>query len=166
MLIEQGDDLHVPDSTAKAYIAVIGAGHCTHKLHDLAVEVGREIARANAVLVCGGLDGVMKGAAEGARSENGISIGVLPGTDREAANEFIDYAVCTGFGEARNMVIIRTADAVIALPGMFGTLSELAFALKMKKPVVSIGSWEVDEKIMKAQDAKEAVKLALQAIQG
>ena len=152
------------DSGQKIYVGVIGAGNCTKKIRDLAAEVGKEIARAGAVLVCGGLDGIMKGAAEGAKSAKGITIGILPGTEKSEANEFIDYAICTGFGEARNLVIIRTADAVIALPGMYGTLSELGFALKMKKPVVSLGSWEVADSIIKADDAKEAVKLALQAI--
>ncbi len=151
----------MPDSKGNIYVGVIGAGRCTRKLRDLASEVGKEIAREGAVLVCGGLDGVMKGAAEGAKSEGGVTIGILPGTDKTDANKFIDYAVCSGFGEARNLVIIRTADVVIAMPGMFGTLSELGFALKMKKPVVSLGSWEVDEKIIKAENAKEAVSLAL-----
>jgi uncharacterized protein (TIGR00725 family) len=153
------------DSGKKTYIGVIGAGHCTKKLRDLASEVGEEIARAGAVLVCGGLNGIMKGAAEGAKSVNGVTIGVLPGTEKREANEYIDYTICSGFGEARNLIIIRTADAVIALPGMFGTLSELGFALKMKKPVVSLGSWDVTDALIKAGDAKEAVKLALQAIQ-
>jgi len=146
------------DSSKKTYIGVIGAGHCTKKLRDLAAEVGGEIARAGAVLVCGGLDGIMKGAAQGAKSANGVTIGVLPGTEKGDANKYIDYTICSGFGEARNLIIIRTADAVIALPGMFGTLSELGFALKMKKPVVSLGSWDVTDAVIKAEDAKEAVK--------
>lgn len=153
------------DSRNKMYIGVIGAGHCTKKLRDLATEVGGEIAKAGAVLVCGGLDGIMKGAANGAKSENGTTIGILPGIDKGEANEYIDYSICSGFGEARNLIIIRTADAVIALPGMFGTLSELGFALKMKKPVISLGSWDVTDAVVKAKDAKEAVKLALQKIQ-
>jgi uncharacterized protein (TIGR00725 family) len=151
----------MPDSNEKVYVGVIGAGHCTKKLRDLAADVGREIARAGAILICGGLDGVMKGAAEGAKSEGGVTIGILPGTDKADANKFIDYAICSGFGEARNLVIIRTADVVIAMPGMFGTLSELGFALKMKKPVVSLGSWDVNDNIIPAENAKEAVSLAL-----
>lgn len=152
------------DSRNKIYIGVIGAGHCTKKLRDLAAEVGEEIARAGAILVCGGMDGIMKGAADGAKSANGTTIGILPGIDKREANEYIDYTICSGFGEARNLIIIRTADAVIALPGMFGTLSELGFALKMKKPVISLGSWEVTDAVVRAKDAKEAVKLALQTI--
>jgi uncharacterized protein (TIGR00725 family) len=162
--IKKRSYLHMADSGKKIYIGVIGAGHCTKKLRDLASEVGKEIASQGAILVCGGLDGIMMGAAQGAKSADGVTIGVLPGTDKRDANEFIDYVVCSGFGEARNLIIIRTADAVIALPGMFGTLSELGFALKMKKPVISLGSWEVSDAIIKAKDAKEAVKLAIQAV--
>ncbi len=153
------------DSKDKVYIGVIGAGRCTGKLRKLASDVGKEIAKSGAVLVCGGLDGVMKGAAEGAKSANGTTIGILPGDDRSNANEFIDYVILTGLGEARNLVIINSADALIALPGMFGTLSEIGFALKMKKSVISIGSWNVDKSIMQAENPKEAVALALQTIQ-
>ena len=160
----RGVNLHMSDSKKKIYVGVIGAGHCTQKLRKLSAEVGEEIAKAGAILVCGGLDGVMKGAAQGAKSEGGTTIGILPGTDKSEANEFIDYVVCSGFGEARNLIIIRTADVVIALPGMFGTLSELGFALKLKKPVVSLGSWDIDDKVIKAENAKEAVKLALKKV--
>lgn len=154
----------MPDPTNDIYIGVIGAGHCTGKLETTAYELGQHIAKANAVMVCGGLDGVMKAAAEGVRSEKGISIGIIPGNDRSDANRFIDYVVCSGVGEARNIQIIKTADVVIALSGKYGTLSELGFALKLNKPVISLGSWEIDETVINAKNPKEAVQLALQAI--
>ena len=144
---------------------MIGAGHCNHEQYQTALQLGQEIARAGAVLVCGGMDGVMKAAAEGCRLAGGTSLGIIPGTDKSTANEFHDYVIATGFGEARNLVIIRTADVVIALPGQYGTLSEIGFALKMSKPVISLGSWDVSEDIRSAQTPKEAVRLALKAIQ-
>jgi len=153
------------DSGKRKYIGVIGAGRCTGKLKKMAADVGKEIANAGAILICGGLDGVMMGAAKGAKSADGVTIGIIPGEDKSDANKYIDYVICTGLSEARNLVIIRTADVLIALPGMFGTLSEIGFALKMKKPVISLGSWDVDKSIIRAENSKEAVKLALQAIQ-
>jgi uncharacterized protein (TIGR00725 family) len=153
------------DSRKKVYIGVIGAGHCTNKLKKVALEVGREIAESGAIMVCGGLDGIMKAAAEGAKSAQGATIGIIPSDNKADANEHIDCVIATGMGEVRNLIIIRTADVLIALPGMFGTLSELGFALKLKKPVISLGSWDIHEKIIKAENPKEAVKLALQEIQ-
>ena len=153
------------DRKETLYIGVIGAGHCNHEQYQTALQLGQEIARSGAVLVCGGMDGVMRAAAEGCKQAGGISLGIIPGVDKNAANEFHDYIIATGFGEARNLVIIRTADAVIALPGKYGTLSEIGFALKMNKPVISLGSWDVGTDISSAETPKEAVQLALKAIQ-
>jgi len=156
----------MPEKRHPAIIAVIGAGQCDGKVRQMALEIGQEIARSGAILICGGLSGVMRAAAEGAKAENGVTVGILPGNDKAEANEFIDFRICTGLGEARYLIIIKTADAVIALPGRYGTLSELGFALKVGKPVVSYGSWEVSDEIIRANNAKEAVQLALQAIPG
>jgi len=153
------------DNKEKIYIGVIGAGQCNHEQYQTALELGQEIARAGAILVCGGMDGVMKAAAEGCRITGGVSLGIIPGVEKQAANEFHDYIIATGFGEARNLVIIRTADVIIALPGKYGTLSEIGFALKMNKPVISLGSWDVSVSISPAETPKEAVQLALKAIQ-
>lgn len=145
----------------QVFIAVIGAGKCSGKLKDLAEKVGKTIAEKGAILICGGLGGVMEAAAKGAKSKKGVTIGILPGDDRKEANPFIDIAIPTGIGEARNLVVIKSADAVIALPGKFGTLSEMAFALKLEKPVISISSWNVDEKIERIEDPEKAVARAI-----
>lgn len=155
----------MPSVSRKPFIGVIGAGQCTSEINTIASELGQEIARSGAVLVCGGLGGVMLAASKGARSEGGVTIGVIPGDIKEDANEYIVYPICTGMGQARNLVIINTADVLIAVAGKYGTLSEIGFALKSGKPVVSLGSWEIDDSIVRAENAKEAVKLALQAIQ-
>lgn len=146
------------------YIGVIGAGQCSTEVEKLAFEVGRQIAKSNAVLVCGGLGGVMTAAARGAKSERGTTIGILPGKSREDANEFIDYAIPTGIGEARNLIVINASDAVVALPGKFGTLSEFGFALKLNKPVVNMGGWNIKEATVSSDNPEEAVRLALQRI--
>jgi uncharacterized protein (TIGR00725 family) len=106
--------------------------------------VGRELASRGVVLVCGGLGGVMEAACRGAKGGGGTTIGILPGTDRAAANPFVDFAFPTGLGEARNALVVRAADALIAVGGAYGTLSEIAFALKAGKPVAGLGTWDVD----------------------
>jgi hypothetical protein len=148
----------------KVFIGVIGAGTCSKKIYNLAYEVGKYIAKAGAILVCGGLGGVMEGAAKGAKENKGVTVGILPGVDKTEANPYIDIPVVTGIGEARNLVVIRSSDAVIALPGQFGTLSELAFCLKMEKPVVGLTTWEISDKIIKTKDPQEAVEKALEAL--
>lgn len=142
-------------------IAVCGAGRCGPDLAALAEAVGRELAQKGATVVCGGHGGVMEAAARGAVEAGGMTIGVLPGRDRREANPFIRAVVATGMGEARNAIIVRTADAVIAVGGEYGTLSEMALALKMGKPVVSLQSWMVSDEIVAAKDPAEAVALAL-----
>jgi len=123
-------------------IAVIGAGKCTPLEAEHATLVGREIARRGAVLVCGGLGGCMTNAARGAKEAGGITIGIIPTHDKSSANPHIDIVIATGMGHARNSIIVATADAAIAVGGSYGTLSEIALARKMGKPVVSLGSWE------------------------
>lgn len=151
-----------------AYVAVIGAGEATREESERAEEVGRLLARSGAVVLCGGLGGVMHAAARGAESEGGVSIGILPGDDRDPASPHLTVAIATGLGEARNALIVRTADAVIAISGEFGTLSEIGLALKMGKPVIGLGTWELHRKgravdaIRLAADPVEAVRLALE----
>jgi uncharacterized protein (TIGR00725 family) len=122
-------------------VAVVGSGDAPS---DDAFEVGRLLATRGAVVVTGGLGGVMASASRGAASAGGLVLGVLPGSDRSAANEWVTVAVPTGLGELRNGLIVRCCDAVIAVGGGYGTLSEIALALKAGKPVVGIGSWEID----------------------
>lgn len=146
----------------KVFIGVIGAGKCSNSLKKVAEKVGEAIARGGGILVCGGLGGVMEAAAGGAKSKKGTTIGILPGDSRDDANEFIDYAIPTGIGEARNLVVIKTADVVIALPGKFGTLSEMAFCMKIGKPLISMSAWNISETVEKIEDPEEAVKRAFE----
>jgi len=124
------------------YIGIVGAGECTAAEAALAEEVGREVARRGALVVCGGLGGVMEAAARGARAAGGMVVGILPGRDPAEGNAYLTVALATGLGEARNAIITRTCDGLIAIAGGYGTLAEIALALKMNKPVVGLGTWE------------------------
>jgi uncharacterized protein (TIGR00725 family) len=126
----------------------------------VAEEVGRLLARRGAVVVCGGLGGVMEAACRGASREGGTTVGVLPGLDRGAANPFVSVAVATGLGEARNALVVRAADALIAVGGAYGTLSEIALALKAGKPVIGLGTWEIDG-VERVEGPDAAVNMAL-----
>lgn len=145
----------------KRVIAVIGSGTADESLRETAEQVGRLIAKRNAVLVCGGLGGVMEAAARGAKSEGGTTVGILPQDHKDYANPWIDIAVATGFGEGRNVIIVRTADALIAVGGEYGTLSEIAFGLRNGKPVIGLHTWNI-RGVIKAADAEEAVAKAFE----
>ncbi|MGI9100054.1 MAG: TIGR00725 family protein [Solirubrobacteraceae bacterium] len=147
--------------TAAPYVAVVGAGGdvVADVLAD-AEAVGAGLARRGAVLVCGGLGGVMEAACRGARSLGGVTLGILPGSERAAANAWVSIAVATGLGELRNGLVVRCADAVIAIDGEYGTLSEIALALKAGKRVVALGSWEIPG-VLAAADPAAAVARAL-----
>jgi len=149
----------------KTTIGVIGGSTCSEQIARLAEEVGRGIANANAVLVCGGRGGVMEAACRGAKSAGGMTIGILPGDDREQANAFVDVAIVTGMGVARNALVVKSSQAVIAIDGKYGTLSEIAFCLQLGIPVVGLQTWEVAPEIITARTPAQAVKLALQAVQ-
>jgi len=142
-------------------LSVIGAGEASRELRNLAEEVGREVARHGTVLVCGGRGGVMEAAAQGALSAGGHTIGILPGSDRAAANRYIEFAIATGIGEARNAIVVASGDAVIAMEGEAGTLSEIGLAMKIGRPVVALNSWENIDGVDRANDARTAVALAL-----
>jgi uncharacterized protein (TIGR00725 family) len=142
-------------------IAVIGAGDAPKAVCKLAYETGREIAQRGAILINGGRTGVMEAAAAGARSVDGRTIGILPSYDRATANRHIEVAIATGMGEARNAVIVASADAVIALAGEGGTLAEIGFALKMNRPIVALKSWLEIQGLRHAETPAEAVAMAL-----
>jgi hypothetical protein len=154
------------------YLAVIGSATCSEEVAALAEAVGREIARAGAVLVCGGRGGVMEAACRGARAEGGTTVGILPGLDRREANPYVDIPIVTGLGEARNAVVVRTADAVVAVSGGFGTLSEIGLALKMGRPVVGLGTWDLyregrrPDAVFRSETPAQAVQQALRLAQG
>jgi hypothetical protein len=143
-------------------VAVIGAGEPDAETERRAYEVGRLLAHADCVVVTGGLDGVMAAASRGAAELGGTVVGILPGADPADANEWVDLAVATGMGDARNAVICNTAEAFIAVGGEYGTLSEIAFALKRGKPVVSLGSWDVDPRVVQVGTPEEAVRALLE----
>lgn len=145
------------------HIGVIGPGECSHETVLLAEEVGREIARCSALLICGGLGGVMAAAARGASEEGGTTLGILPGTLMEDANPHITIPIVTGLGHARNVLVVRSSHALIAIEGGYGTLSELAIALKVGIPVIGLHTWNVSSKIIEATTPQEAVRLAMSA---
>jgi uncharacterized protein (TIGR00725 family) len=145
------------------YVAVVGPGEANSDEVATAERVGEGLARRGAVVVCGGLGGVMEAACRGAREAGGTTVGILPGLDRRDANPFVDVALPTGLGEARNALVVRAADALVAVGGAYGTLSEIALALKAGKPVVGLGSWEI-EGVVVAEDPGQAVESALQSL--
>lgn len=151
------------------HIAVCGPGVCDAETARAAEEVGQTIGGAGAVLVCGGLGGAMEAACRGARRAGGITVGILPGTQRADANPHVLVAIPTGLGEARNALVVRAADAVVAVAGEFGTLSEIALALKLGVPVVGLDTWELrsphrpGDPILRASDPRAAAEAALRA---
>jgi hypothetical protein len=155
--------------TRPVVIAVIGENDPPPELARLAEEVGAGIAAAGAVLVCGGLGGAMEAACRGAQRRGGVTIGILPGTRADDANPYVTYPIPTGLGHARNILVVRSAQAVIAVGGKFGTLSEIAFAKIEGIPVVGLATWHLTrdgvegDPILRVRDAKEAVAVALQA---
>jgi uncharacterized protein (TIGR00725 family) len=148
-------------------VAVVGAGSCSEDIGALAERVGAELARKGALLVCGGLEGVMEAACRGAQSAGGTTVGILPGLSPAAANPYVTVPIATGLGEARNVIVVGSARAVIAIAGEYGTLSEIGHALKMGKPVVGLRTWQLarhgqqDRGIRDASSPEEAVELAL-----
>jgi uncharacterized protein (TIGR00725 family) len=155
-------------SNAATYIAVIGPGTPQPEAERIAHEVGTLLGRAGVVLVCGGLGGAMEAACRGAKVAGGTTVGILPDNDRGDANPHVDIAIPTGMGEARNALVVRAADVVIAIGGGFGTLSEIGLALKVGKPLIGLRTWDVAREsepigeIIRAASAEEAVKLALE----
>lgn len=153
------------------FVAIVGSAICSAEVAALAEEVGREVARRGAVLICGGRGGVMEAACRGAKTEGGTTVGILPGADRREANAFVDIPIATGLGEARNTIVVRAADAVVAVSGGYGTLSEIGFALKMGRPVVGLGTWDLAqggepaEAVFQAVSPGQAVAQALSLAQ-
>ena len=157
-------------------VGVIGEQACSAELAAMAYAVGAGIARRGGVVVCGGLGGVMEAAARGAREAGGLTIGILPGTDRTAANPFISIPIPTGMGEGRNIIVVRASEAVVAVGGSYGTLSEMAFALKLGVPVVGLRTWRLakddpeqaswPDPVVRAASPEEAVELVWRLLEG
>ena len=151
----------------RRFIAVIGGGDCSLQEAGVAEEVGREIARQGAILVCGGLGGVMEAACKGASSKGGITIGILPGENRQSANQYVQIPIVTGLGVARNVAVVKSAQAVIAVDGIYGTLSEIGHALQSGIPVIGLSTWSLfkggqpDNSIIIADSPAKAVNIAI-----
>jgi len=150
-------------------VAVVGGGRCSAEEAKLAEAVGQGLASRGVILVCGGLGGVMEAACKGAKSAGGTTIGILPGDSRHAANPHVDIPIVTGLGYARNVIVVKSAQAVIAVGGSYGTLSEIAYALQNDIPVIGLNTWSLsqneqpDSSIILARHAEEAVDKAIAA---
>jgi uncharacterized protein (TIGR00725 family) len=149
-------------------ISVIGASNPSAQSQELAAQVGRELAIKGATVVCGGLSGIMESVSQGAKSAGGTTVGILPGIDPKLANEWIDIPICTGIGYARNVIVVLSGRAVIAIDGAYGTLSEIAHALSMDIPVVGLDTWNfsidrvMDNQVVLATTPADAVQKALE----
>ena len=142
----------------KITVSVIGGHDANKEAKNLAMEIGEIIAKADAVLVCGGLDGVMKYAAKGAKMAGGLTIGILPGKDKKDANPYIDIALPTSMGYSRNAIVACSADIIIALPGSHGTRSEISYGLVFGRPVIDLGNWGI-EGMVKVKGLSEVKKI-------
>ncbi len=149
------------------FVGVVGDGVCAADVAETAREVGRLLAERRCVLVCGGLGGVMEAACRGAKGAGGLTVGILPGDSRRLANPYVDVPIVTGMGEARNVLVVKSSQVVIAVAGRYGTLSEIALALKLGVPVVGLNTWQlsqggvVDTGIVSADSPRAAVETAL-----
>ena len=154
----------------RKFIAVIGGSDPSPEANKLAEEVGRELARRDVVLICGGMGGVMEAACKGASAEGGMTIGILPGDSRQAANPYVQIPIVTGIGYARNVTVVKSAQAVISIDGSYGTLSEIAYALQGDIPVIGLNTWsltrdgQTDNPIIQAANPTDAVNKALDLI--
>jgi uncharacterized protein (TIGR00725 family) len=148
--------------SAGAYVAVLGPGEASAEQESVAEEVGRLLGERGAVVVCGGLGGVMEAVCRGAREGGGTTVGILSGDDRSAANGYVDVVLATGMGEMRNALVAGSADVLIAVGGEFGTLSEIALGLKAGKRVIGLGTWDIDG-VEAVEGPEDAVQAALGA---
>ena len=148
----------------KPRIGVIGGSLCTDDMYQLAKEVGYEIAKRGAYLITGGVGGIMEAACKGAKEAGGTTIGILPGEKAHYSNPWVDIPIVTGMSHGRNIIIVRSSDAVIAINGSYGTLSEIAFALKLNVPIVGLKTWDIDKSIIKVETVAEAVECAFNEI--
>ena len=152
-------------------ISVIGDGNPTEKISLLAEEVGTLLAKKDIIIVCGGLEGVMESVCRGAKKYGGTTIGIIPGVKASDANKWVDIPICTGMSQARNVIIATTGDAIIAIGGKYGTLSEISHALSINKPVIGLNTWNlshiknINPSIIQAKNPIDAVTLAEKAIQ-
>jgi uncharacterized protein (TIGR00725 family) len=144
----------------KIRIGVIGGSKPDTKSRQVAFKVGQLIAEKGAILICGGLSGVMEAASRGAKQAGGLTLGILPGNSPQDANPYIDIAVATGLGYGRNSLVAMNSDVIIAIDGQYGTLTEIAYGSIYGKKIIGLGTWDI-QGVIKAESAEEAVNLAL-----
>jgi len=152
-------------SKERIRVAVVGGSLCTPEILGIAEELGAELARRGCIVITGGLGGVMEASSRGAKKEGGLTIGILPGYHAGDANDYVDIPIVTGMSHARNAILVRSADAIIAVDGQYGTLSEIALGLNMGIPVVGLKTWDI-EGAFSAGTVIEAVDRALEMIGG
>jgi len=140
----------------KKVVSVIGGHSCNKEVEQLAHNLGEKLAKVVDILACGGLSGTMKAVCQGFKAAGGLTIGVLPGYDKNDANAFVDISIPTGMGLARNVLVVKSADVVVALPGQMGTLSEIAYCLQFGIPVISLNSWDI-EGVIKVKTVDETI---------
>jgi len=140
----------------KKVVSVIGGHACTKEVEQIAQELGEKLAKVVDLLACGGLSGTMKAVCKGFKAGGGVTIGIIPGYNKSDANEFVDIVIPTGLGLARNVLVVKSADVVVALPGEMGTLSEIAYCLQFGMPVISLNSWDI-RGVIKVNTVEEAI---------
>ena len=152
--------------TQKITISVIGGSKSNNRVEYLAHNIGNLVAKVGAILVCGGLKGVMEASSRGSKEAGGLTIGLLPGKDKKDANPYIDIALPTSIGFARNAMVACSADIVIALPGSYGTMCEISYALVYKRPVIDLGNWKIKGmiRVKNIADAEKKVKLIIRKL--
>ena len=143
------------------HVGVVGAGTCAHSIYQLARNLGFEIGKMGWILICGGLGGVMEGASKGCSEAGGMTVGLLPGLKKESANRFIKVSIPTGQGEGRNLIVVRASDILVSIGGGYGTLSEIALALKTNKSVIGIETWKDIKGVHYVSNHHEAIRLIL-----
>lgn len=148
----------------KKIVGVIGGHDCSREVEQIAQEIGKKLAKVVEILVSGGLSGTMKAICRGFKAGGGLTIGIIPSYDKNEANKFVDIVIPTGLGLARNVLVVKTADVVVALPGEAGTLSEIAYCLQFGIPVISLNSWDI-QGVIKAKSVDEAVAKVKELLQ-
>lgn len=148
----------------KQVIGIIGSRNCSKKVEQLAQNLAKKLTKVVGILICGGLSGVMQAACQGFKAAGGLTIGIIPTYNKNDANQDVDIVIPTGLGLARNVLVVKSADVIIALPGSAGTLSEIAYCLQLGIPVIDLGSWNI-KGMVKARTVDEAVKKVKQILQ-
>lgn len=141
----------------KKVVSVIGGRHCKAEVEQITIKLGKKLAKVVDILVCGGLSGTMRAICQGFKASGGLTIGIIPSYDKNDANEFVDIVIPTGLGLARNVLVVKSADVVVALPGEAGTLSEIAYCLQFGIPVISLQSWDIPG-LIKVKTVEEAIE--------